>query len=70
MKRKVLWTGLTLIFMLALSLLLAKLVDGMVQIDDDIGILLVFLSAVNAAAGTVSAKLFQRGAACRKKGSS
>ena len=67
MKRKALWTGLTLAFMLVLSLFLIKLVDGMVQIDDDIGLLLILLVFVNAAAGWVSVKLYRRGAAAGKR---
>lgn len=67
MKRKVLWTGLTALFMLVLSVLLIKLVDGMVQIGDDIPLLLILLAAVNAASGAVSVKLYQKGAARGKK---
>ena len=63
MKRKALWTGLTLAFMPVLSLLLIKLVDGMVQI----GLLLILLAFVNAAAGWVSVKLYRRGAAAGKR---
>ncbi len=65
--RKALWTIATVLFMLALSLLLVKLVDGMVQIDDDVPVLLVFLAAVNGAAGTASVKLYRKRAARRKK---
>jgi hypothetical protein len=53
--------------MLVLSVLLIKLVDGMVQIGDDIPLLLILLAAVNAASGAVSVKLYQKGAARGKK---
>lgn len=60
MKRKAVWTLMTLSVMLVLSLLLIKLVDSMVQIDDDMGLLLVFLAAVNAAAALISHRLYKK----------
>jgi hypothetical protein len=49
----------TLAIMLIVSRFIVRIVDATVQIDDDIGLLLLLLLLVNAAIGFVSYKLYQ-----------
>ena len=50
----------TLAIMLIVSRFVVRIVDATVQIDDDVGLLLLLLLLVNAAIGFVSCKLYQR----------
>ena len=54
----------TLAIMLIVSRFIVRIVDATVQIDDDIGLLLLLLLLVNAAIGFVSYQLYQ---AAKKK---
>jgi hypothetical protein len=49
----------TLAIMLIVSRFIVRIVDATVQIDDDIGLLLLLLLLVNAAIGFVGCKLYQ-----------
>jgi hypothetical protein len=44
--------------MLIVSRFVIRIVDATVQIDDDIGLLLLLLAAVNAVIGLISYKLY------------
>lgn len=52
--KKVLHFTVTIIIMLTASRFLIRIVDATVQIDDDIGVLVVLLAAINAAIGVIS----------------
>ena len=49
---------ITCIVMLIVSRFVIRIVDSTVQIDDDIGLLLLLLAAVNAVIGLISYKLY------------
>ena len=49
---------ITCIVMLIVSRFVIRIVDATVQIDDDIGLLLLLLAAVNAVIGLISYKLY------------
>lgn len=49
---------ITCIVMLLVSRFVIRIVDSTVQIDDDIGLLLLLLAAVNAVIGLISYKLY------------
>lgn len=49
---------ITCIVMLIVSRFVIRIVDATVQIDDDIGLLLLLLTAVNAVIGLISYKLY------------
>ena len=49
---------ITCIEMLIVSRFVIRIVDATVQIDDDIGLLLLLLAAVNAVIGLISYKLY------------
>lgn len=49
---------ITCIVMLIVSRFVIRIVDATVQIDDDIGPLLLLLAAVNAVIGLISYKLY------------
>ncbi len=61
MSRKAAWTAVTVLVMLIVCALLVKLVDGMVQIDDDQGLLMVFLGGVCGLIGLTSSRLYRKG---------
>ncbi|MBR4163062.1 MAG: hypothetical protein IKR11_06020 [Solobacterium sp.] len=52
--KKSLHIAVTILIMLIVSRFLVRIVDATVQIDDDIGILILLLIAVNAAIGGIS----------------
>lgn len=52
--------GITILIMLIVTRFLIRIVDATVQIDNDIGMLLLLVVAVNAAIGLVSRRLYQR----------
>ena len=64
MMKKTVSLLLTLAVMLIVSRFIVRIVDATVQIDDDIGILLLLLLFVNAAIGWIGYKLYRAG---RKK---
>ena len=57
--KKTVYVLSTLAIMLIVSRFIVRIVDATVQIDDDIGLLLLLLLLVNAAIGFVSYKLYQ-----------
>ena len=50
----------TFAVMLIISRFVVRIVDTTVQIDDDIGLLVTLLAAVNAIIGVLSYKLYKR----------
>ena len=52
--------GITILIMLVVTRFLIRIVDATVQIDNDIGMLLLLVVAVNTAIGLVSRRLYQR----------
>ena len=60
MSRKAAWTAVTVLVMLIVCVLLVKLVDSMVQIDDDLGLLMVFLGGVCGLIALISIRLYRK----------
>ena len=58
--KKVLHFTVTIIIMLIASRFLIRIVDATVQIDDDIGVLVVLLAAINAAIGVISYLVYRK----------
>ena len=58
--KKVLHSTVTIIIMLIASRFLIRIVDATVQIDDDIGVLVVLLAAINAAIGVISYLVYRK----------
>ena len=58
--KKVLHITVTIINMLIASRFLVRMVDATVQIDDDIGLLVVLLAVLNAAVGGISYLLYRK----------
>ena len=58
--KKVLHITVTIIIMLIASRFLIRIVDATVQIDDDIGVLVVLLVAINAAIGVISYLVYRK----------
>lgn len=58
--KKVLHFTVTIIIMLIASRFLIRIVDATVQIDDDIGVLIVLLAAINAAIGVISYLVYRK----------
>ena len=56
--KKAIHITVTLVIMLVVSRFLIRITDATVQIDDDIGLLLLLLEAVNAVIGLISYKLY------------
>lgn len=61
MSRKAAWTTGTVLVMMIVCALLVKLVDSMVQIDDDQGLLMVFLGSVCGLIGLISLRMYRKG---------
>ena len=59
MKKKTVCMLSTLAIMLIVSRFIVRIVDATVQIDDDIGILLLLLLLLNAVIGLVGYKLYR-----------
>ena len=57
--KKVVFPLLTIAIMLGVSRFIIRIVDATVQIDNDIGMLLLLLILVNAVIGFVSYKLYK-----------
>ncbi len=57
----------TVMIMLAVSGLLVRTVDAVVQIDDDTGMLILLIAAVNIIIGIISCRIFQKGLRSDKK---
>ena len=58
--RKIIFVVVTFLVMLITSRFVVRIVDTTVQIDDDIGLLVTLLAAVNAIVGFLSYKLYKR----------
>jgi len=58
--KKVLHSTVTIIIMLIASRFLIRIVDATVQIDDDIGVLVVLLAAINAVIGVISYLVYRK----------
>ena len=58
--KNVLHFTVTIIIMLIASRFLIRIVDATVQIDDDIGVLVVLLVAINAAIGVISYLVYRK----------
>ena len=58
--KKVLHFTVTIIIMLTASRFLIRIVDATVQIDDDIGVLVVLLAAINAVIGVISYLVYRK----------
>lgn len=61
--KKIAYIAVTLILMLAVSRFIVRIVDATVQIDDDIGVLILLLVLVNAIIAAASRVLYM----CTKK---
>ena len=58
--RKILHLTITILIMLVVSRFVVRLVDATVQIDDDIGLLILLLVIVNAIIAGLSLYVFKR----------
>jgi len=58
--RKILHLTITILIMLVVSRFVLRLVDATVQIDDDIGLLILLLVIVNAIIAGLSLYVFRR----------
>lgn len=58
--KKALHISITIITMLIVSRFLVRIVDATVQIDDDIGVLIVLLVVINIAIGTISYLVYRK----------
>ena len=58
--KNVLHFTVTIIIMLIASRFLIRIVDATIQIDDDIGVLVVLLVAMNAAIGVISYLVYRK----------
>ena len=58
--RKILHVTITILIMLVVSRFVLRLVDATVQIDDDIGLLILLLVIVNAIIAGLSLYVFRR----------
>ena len=58
--RKILHLTITILIMLVVSKFVVRLVDATVQIDDDIGLLILLLLIVNAIIAGLSLYVFRR----------
>ena len=58
--KKTLFIVLTVLIMLITSRFVIRIVDATVQIDDDIGLLVVLLLALNVVIGVLSHKLYRK----------
>ena len=58
--KKTLFIILTVLIMLITSRFFVRIVDATVQIDDDIGLIVILLFALNAVIGVFSHKLYKK----------
>lgn len=58
--KKGLYITVTLVIMLVVSRFLIRITDATVQIDDDIGILLLLVAGVDAVIGLISYRIWQK----------
>lgn len=58
--KKAIHITVTLVIMLAVSRFIIRITDATVQIDDDIGILLLLVAGVDALIGLISYRIWQK----------
>ena len=58
--KKALYITVTIIMMLIASRFLVRIVDATVQIDEDIGVLVVLLAVINTSIGGISYLVYQK----------
>ena len=58
--KKAIHITVTLVIMLVVSRFLIRITDATVQIDDDIGILLLLVAGVDAVIGLISYRIWQK----------
>jgi len=58
--KKALHITVTIIIMLIASRFLVRIVDATVQIDEDIGVLVVLLAVINASIGGISCLVYRK----------
>ncbi len=58
--KKAIHITVTLVIMLAVSRFIIRITDATVQIDDDIGILLLLVAGVDAVIGLISYRIWQK----------
>jgi len=58
--KRVAYIAVTIAIMLVISRFLVRIVDATVQVDDDIGVLILMLISVNAAIGVGSYILYRK----------
>ena len=58
--KKALYITVTIIIMLIASRFLVRIVDATVQIDEDIGVLVVLLAVINTSIGGISYLVYQK----------
>ena len=58
--KKALHITVTIIIILIASLFIVRIADATVQIDDDIGVLVVLLAVINAAIGGISYSVYRK----------
>ena len=58
--KRVVYIAVTIMIMLIVSRFLVRIIDATVQIDDDIGVLVVLLAAINAVIGVISYLVYRK----------
>ena len=57
--KKILHIAVTVVTMLVVSRFIVRTIDATVQIDDDIGLVLLLVAAADAVIGLISARLYK-----------
>ena len=57
--KKILHIAVTVVIMLVVSRFIVRIIDATVQIDDDIGLVLLLMAAADAVIGLISARLYR-----------
>ena len=57
--KKILHIAVTVVTMLVVSRFIVRIIDATVQIDDDIGLVLLLVGAADAVIGLISARLYR-----------
>lgn len=66
MNKKAIYSVTTILIMAITSRFLIRIVDATVQIDEDIGLLIILLIVLNTAIGTAGYRLYKRSVQSRK----
>ncbi|MBQ6367943.1 MAG: hypothetical protein IJJ30_05305 [Erysipelotrichaceae bacterium] len=67
MNKKAIYSVTTILIMVITSRFLIRVVDATVQIDEDIGLLIILLIVLNTAIGTAGYRLYKRSVQSRKQ---